>query len=406
MDKSKKKILDKEWILEFVPLDLMYLTEQKKIKWKGKNLKSEYLTHFINYMICKYYHRDKTTVNLSSEVLRKWYGTFYNYYIDYLLENDILLKTKNYFSGMMSNEYTLNPKYYNCDIKQFTRWKNKNPFILKKWKDKQLEYELQNSNDVKIINQCVKKMLIDDLYHVEIDFEKASEKLLYLYENGKLESDKSYIKNLLSIESIKDGTLFYVEDQYGRFHTNFTILKKVIRKEFITIDGEEVEELDIPNSQPTFLAIYLKEQGFDKLFPKEYEYYKNVVKDNKIYDILADEMGIDRSECKVKMFYVLFGKNKWNSKIDKAFKKHFPQIFKWMVDKKKNTNNKDGYKIIAHELQTRESKLVFDNIVFNIKRQIPKIRLYTVHDSIIYPKKYSKYVNEIFYNQIDCLFDN
>jgi hypothetical protein len=398
---SKTKILEKKWILEFVPLDLIYLTQQKKIEFKGKKLKTEYLIHFINYMICKYYHREKKEVRLWSEVLRKWYGTYYNFYIEYLIENEILIKTRNYCSGLMANEFTLNEKYYSNDIKQFTRWKNANPFILKKWKEKQLEFEIQNLNSTHIINPHIKKQLIDDLYHIEIDFESASNTLIKMYENGEIETDKSYMKNLLSVESIQDGTLFYIEDKYGRLHTNFTILKKVIRKEYIKIDGEEVEELDIPNSQPTFLAIYLKEKGFDKEFPEAYKYYKNIVKDGKIYDLLAKELGLERNECKVKMFYVLFGENKWNSKIDIAFKKYFPEVFKWMVKQKIDTKN---YKVIAHELQLKESKLVFDNIVYRIKKEIPQIRLFTVHDSIIFPKKYNEKVREIFYNHVDALF--
>lgn len=398
---SKKRIKEKKWILEFVPLDLVHLTQQKKVIWKNKNLKTEYIIHFINYMICKYYHTDKKEVKLSSEVLRKWYGTFYNYYLDFLMEHDILSKTKNYFVGLKCNTYTLNERYYNKGIHLFTRWKNENPFILKKWKEKQLEYEIQSLNDTKLINPWVKKQLIDDLYYVEVDFEGASKKLLQMYFDGQLDSDKAYLKNLLSIESIQDGTLFYIEDDYGRLHTNFTVLKKTIRKEYITIQGEEVEELDIPNSQPTFLAILLKEKGFAKDHPQAYEYYKNIVKEGKIYDMLAEELGITRDECKKNMFYVLFGENRWDSKIDRAFRKFFPEVFEWMVKEKRDMND---HRTISHELQKRESKLIFDNIIFRIKKEIPLIKLFTVHDSILYPKKYSQKVSEIFYNQVDALF--
>jgi hypothetical protein len=398
---SKKRIKEKQWILEFVPKDLIYLTQTNKISWKNKNLKTAYIIHLINYMICKYYHTDTKEVNLSSEVMRKWYGTFYNFYLDFLMEHDILIKTKNYCVAKKCNTYTLNDRYYNKGISLFTRWKNDNPFLLKKWKEKQLEYEIQSLNDEKLINPWVKKQLIDDLYYVEVDFEEASKLLLQMYFEGKLDSDKSYLKNLLSIESIQDGTLFYVEDDYGRLHTNFTVLKKIIRTDYVKIQGEEVEELDIPNSQPTFLAILLKEKGFHLQYPEAYEFYKNIVKEGKIYDMLAEEMGIERKDCKQKMFYVLFGKNKWDSKIDRAFKKFFPEVFEWMVNEKRVAND---HRTISHELQRRESKLIFDTIIYRIKKEIPQIKLFTVHDSILFPKKYKEKVDDIFYRYVDLLF--
>lgn len=398
---SKKKINEKKWILEFVPKDLTFLIDNKKIEYKQKNLKCAYLTHLLNYMICKYYHTDKKEVSLSSEVLRKWYGTYYNYYLDFLIDNDILIKDKSYFVGMKCNTYVLNERYYDKGINIFTRYKNDNSFILKKWKEKQLEFEIQSLNDTRIINPWVKRRLIDDLYHVEIDFNGASECLLEMYNNGKLDSDKSYLKNLLSIESIQDGTLFYVEDDFGRLHTNFTVLKKVLRNEYVRIDGDEVCELDIPNSQPTFLSILLKERGFDKQYPLEYSFYKSCVKDGIIYDMLASELNISRDEAKKKLFYILFGRNVWNSNCDKAFKKLFPEVFQWMVVEKDVMKD---HRTIAHQLQKKESRLVFDNIIYRLKNEIPDIKLFTVHDSILFPKKYHSQVSEIFYNQVDSLF--
>ena len=187
---SRKKINEKKWILEFVPNDLSHLIENDKIEWKNKNLKCAYLTHLINYMICKYYHTDKKEVNLSSEVLRKWYGTYYNFYLDFLIEHDIIIKDKNYFVGLKCNTYILNDRYYDKGINIFTRYKNSNPFILKKWKLKQLEFEIQALNDTKMINPWVKRQLIDDLYHVEIDFDGASDLLLDMYNSGDIDTDQ------------------------------------------------------------------------------------------------------------------------------------------------------------------------------------------------------------------------
>lgn len=398
---SSKKISKKEWVLEFLPKDLIYLTEVKKIHWNGKNLKTDYLINIIHFMLSKYFFSNKEEICLSSEVLRKWYGTHYNYYLEFLTDHNIIVKTGNYFVGTKCNSFKLNPIYYESGLNNIIRWKNTNPFLLKKWKSKQLEFQIDNITNGKIINPIVKRMIIEDLYHIDIDYKKAVECVENMLKNGILNTDKSYIKNMMSVEAINDGCLFHIEDQYGRLHTNLTVLKKSIRTECIKIDGEDVIELDIANSQPLFLSVLLKEKGFDLTNVHAYEYYKDTVKNGIIYDIIAEEMDISRSECKTKMFCLLFGENKWNSPIDRAFKKHFPEVYNWIVEEKTKANN---YKIIAHELQRKESKLIFDTIIYRLKKEIPSIRLFTVHDSIIYPKKWKNKVEEIFYQYVDLLF--
>ena len=58
-----------------------------------------------------------------------------------------------------------------------------------------------------------------------------------------------------SIQAIIDGYLdFTVDDFAGRVHTNFSRLKREL-KTHLRIDGQRLIEIDIRNSQPTFLAI-------------------------------------------------------------------------------------------------------------------------------------------------------
>ena len=44
-------------------------------------------------------------------------------------------------------------------------------------------------------------------------------------------------------------------DDFGRFHTNYTILKKEIRNNYLTISNEMLIEIDVKNSQPLFFAV-------------------------------------------------------------------------------------------------------------------------------------------------------
>ncbi len=397
---SDNKIENKKWVLQFIPKSMVFLTLEKKIKFKGKNLKTAYLIDILHKMVSKCYFSKKCEVKLSSDLLRHWYGSSYSMYLEYLINYGIMQKVGNYQVGVNSNMYSLNIPLSENSL-DVVRFKNNNGFILKKWKQQQLTMEINGLNDSKTIEPWIKKKLIEDLYYVEIDYMKASEELLEIYINNGEETDKSYWKNMMNIESIYDGSLFYVEDDYGRLHTNFTVLKKVLRNKHIKIGGEEVCELDLYNSQPLLLCVLLKENGFDEQYPEAYKKYLKVVKEGDIYKLLANNLGIDRCKCKKNIFYFLFGENKWLNTVDKEFKKLFPEVYQWVRNYK---NGLDDYKAIAHELQRRESKLIFGSIIRILKTRIPDIRLFTVHDSIIFPKKYEVKAREIFYNQVDLLF--
>ena len=96
----------------------------------------------------------------------------------------------------------------------------------------------------------IRRKLTSDLYDVEIDLDKS----IQLLKQTTEEDTDSYKKNIYSIESIADKHIFTHFDGYGRMHTNFTVLKSLLRKECLTINGNKVVELDIKNSQPLFFV--------------------------------------------------------------------------------------------------------------------------------------------------------
>jgi len=396
------KIDDKKSILQFLPTELKYLTINKKIEYKNKKLKTAYLIDIIHKFITKYYFSKKTHIRMSSEILRKIYGTYYNYYFNYLIENNILNLASNYFVGKFCNTFKLNEKYYNSHI---IRFENDDKIVIRKWKFKYLEKELDNLNNNKIIDPWVKNQLIDDLQYIKIDYDGAKYELDRMLKCGEIKND-AYWKNVMSIESINVKSLFYVEDKYGRLHTNFTILKKIIRSNYLKIDGEDVSELDIKNSQPLFFAKFMKDCNIEKnsLYKNEYDKYFNLVKNGSLYEYIMENTGLNREQCKPFIFKVFFGKNKINNKKDntnKIFKQLFPNIFNWICELKLKEND---YKILSKELQLMESNLIFGNICYKIKKDIPGLKMFTVHDSIFFPKKMEKMVYDIFYHYVDLLF--
>jgi hypothetical protein len=104
-----------------------------------------------------------------------------------------------------------------------------------------------------------------------------------------------------------------------------------------------------------------------------------------------------KTDAKELTYKVLFGQNRINSKSDKLFSNIFPTIHNFI--KLYKSENKD-YKILAHDLQRAESNLIFNKIIKRISLENKDIKVITVHDSIIAPKKYKELVSKIFFEEI------
>jgi hypothetical protein len=174
-------------------------------------------------------------------------------------------------------------------------------------------------------------------------------------------------------------------------HTNYTILKSFIRKNCLLIDGEETCEIDIQNSQPLFLTKLIDINMVDK---KEFELFRQLTTTGTYYQYVMYQLGeTDKKKVKEMTYKVLFGRNIGSSKVDKQFKKLFPTIHQFIKTYKKEN---EDYRVLAYDLQKAESNLIFNTIIKKINQFYPEIKLITIHDSIVIPKKYREEVNQIF----------
>jgi hypothetical protein len=381
----------------FIPEKFEYLTKQKTIKYGEVNLKTSYLISIIHEIIMKYYFTSKkffeteeeykdVRFNLWSIILRDKYGMNYSKYINYLIENDFMTMVSNYYVNKKSKTYKLN--YF--DLNSIKRIKITDNILLKKRSKEYLEKSITSNNDGPI-DLSIKKKLVEDLYHVNVDYDKGIRYINDLKEKGQIDSNK-YYKNYTSLDSIKNNHLFFKFDEYGRLHTNFTILKKEIRQSFIKIDNQEIIEIDIKNSQPFFLALLLRDEL--NIEDDEVKNYVWLVKEGLFYDYIMDKFkNLTRGEVKLLTYKVLFGHNGINSTENKIFKSVFPKIYDYIIDYKHVNND---YRFLAHTLQKMESDFIFGKVIKDIYESIEGIRLFTVHDSILFPRKYEKEVNKIF----------
>lgn len=374
-------------IFQFLPTELDFLSDLKTIRFYDKNLKTAYLIDITHHLILKYYFRNDNRFNLSSIILKEKYGKHYNFYMEYLCDLGTIRLVKNYNCGKNAKVYKLADHIITDKI---SRYYNSDTILLKKHNKRLAAYKSTYVDG--LINEDVRIKLIEDLYSVEINFDDS---LYYL--NETIQTTHAYNKNLYSVESINNSHIFYHFDGYGRMHTNFTILKTYIRQNYLKIDGEELMELDINNSQPLFLTKIIDESLLNGVDDDEYRLFKILTQNGNLYQYILDNSEIKtKPKVKKSVYKVLFGKNYANIN-DNTFRKLFPSIHQFIKDYKFHHKN---YKILSHRLQRLESNLIYNVIIQKIMSINSDIKFVTIHDSILFAKKYEAIVSKVFNEEI------
>jgi hypothetical protein len=391
-----KKLNKKNQSLQFLPKCLELVSKTSHIFYKDEKIKTSYLIDIVHNLLLKYYFKKENKFTINAQVLKDKYGYLYKHYIDYLVDKNIIKMICNYKKGVTSRIYSLNPTIFKEQIK---RTNNQDKVLIKKYKKKIFDTIEFVDIDKSSINIDIREKLISDLFSVDIDFERS---LFYLNCLKKEEID-IYNRNIYSVESINDKHIFYHFDNYGRLHTNFTILKSFIRKNCLLIDGMETFELDIKNSQPLFLCKLISDSQTAWVNRDEFEFFKQLTMNGKFYQFLMQSTGEkDRNLVKEMTYKVLFGRNRSNSKADIEFSKLFPTIYNFIKLYKKEWGN---HKVLAHDLQRAESGLIYNKIIKKIMILYPDIKLITVHDSIVFPKIYKQEIKNIFDYELSKEFD-
>jgi len=387
-----------KYLYQFIPNKFEYLNNTKTIIFKDVKLKTSYIINIIHEIILKYYFSNNNyidfgpnediTFNLWSMILRKNYGMHYNLYIDYLIETGFISMVSNYYSGKKARTYKMNND--DIDINSIKKIKITDNILIKKNSKEYLMRSMAEYNNSPI-DISIRKRLIEDLYYVKINHDESLNYLNDLKNRGNIELNKFY-KNLNSIDSIKNRNLFFKFDEFGRFHTNFTILKKEIRQKWLTIDNDDIMEIDISNSQPLFLGILLMEHL--DINDDEIKKYLGLIKNGLFYEyIISHFNNLTRKDVKLLTFKVLFGLNGVNSIENKIFSSLFPKIYDFIIDYKKNNNN---YKSLSYKLQRMESDFIFGKVIKTLYEKNPHIKIITIHDSLLFSIKYEKMVKEVF----------
>ena len=349
------------------------LYTRKTINYNGNRLKTINLIQLIDMFLIRYIIFNKDKVKINATILKTIYGNNYKAHLQYLLDNNFIYLYKNYSTNRHGKIYKLTDEVKSCNV--ITTSVNV---------PKRLQQKIEKYASETNLDNHIKQKLINDLYKIDIDYNNAK----YWIDNN-ITDNKAYLVNSTNILKIHNKDIHYSFDSYGRFHTNFTNLKKHIRENYLTINKRKLKEIDITNSQPLFLYILMKNEGF-----KNFNGFDHDVLTGRIYDRIQNEYKIDtRKEVKINIYSVLFGRNLTKKKWDSIFNDKYPEVYKWIVEYKKKYKN---YKIIAQTLQTIESNFIFKKFIPQIYAYNKNIPLITVHDSIILPDIYYDNVLTIF----------
>ncbi len=178
---------------------------------------------------------------------------------------------------------------------------------------------------------------------------------------------------LRSIRGIELGQLWFtVDDTAGRAHHNFSNLAADLRQ-FVTIQGEVLHQVDIASSQPWLLHLQLRGSISNEVEQQDME---RLLLSGRFYEAFGT-VHMKRKDIKEKFFQMLFGQINISSTIAKTFRKRFPSYARAMDEAKR-----DDYKQVAILLQRAEVEVVFDAVTRFVAMAGTNAPVLTVHDSL------------------------
>jgi len=204
--------------------------------------------------------------------------------------------------------------------------------------------------------------------------------------------------NTIAINALRDQEYHISRDVTGRrVHTNITNLMSLVRQDLYLETGEELVNLDVPNSQPLLLGVLLLDH-FGKDVPTDVLDYIQACEKGQIYETIMVKMGLNpadkaaRKRFKSRMFKcVFYGKNQKAEDYEewKAFKSLYGGVADFITEQKRV-----DYKSLSHRMQRAESALIIDDVMRTIAENHSPEHFFatTIHDSIICTKDNAEYV--------------
>lgn len=237
----------------------------------------------------------------------------------------------------------------------------------------------------------------------KLDTEKSFKHLedWYTEEHSKVDNGTTDYINLiqkynilyLSLRTIEEGDLFFRRNETnGRIDTNLTNLKSEY-KQFIK--NPNLWQIDIVNSQPFFLSLYLNSIKNKNIIDNdELQKYILWTSTGSFYEKFTDEYykssgkKLNREIVKDIMFCIFYSKNGNFVTQKSIFRSIFPTIMDF-IESEKNISHRE----FSIKLQKIESSFCIDVICKELDKR--NIKYYTIHDAWLVNEKHINDVNNI-----------
>ncbi len=217
----------------------------------------------------------------------------------------------------------------------------------------------------------------------------------------------------LKVDVIQSGVAPFVVDNYGRFHTPITSLRRAVRPA-LRIDGQKLTELDVSCAQPLLLAYVVAKilagdwslesvrrlgtrgpmlDAFDGLElipwsiepPTDLLEFKAVCESGLFYRTMSQvwNLSIDTRrelyEVKRRVFkYVLFGRVRHGSRSWLAFRRRWPSVARVL-----ELIKGEDHGTSSRACQRLETRLMISGMVERLRSNHADLPLTTIHDSAL-----------------------
>lgn len=323
------------------------------------------LADFLNYVNYKLKKENSSVIQIPQEKFSNYFAKNEITHFKQLLKALNILVAIPYEDKYYKNKHSTSatPAFYLRDEKLCMQYRISEQYLseteycllfLKREKTKVIDINCE-------LNETFKTTLLEEeldyikVFKTELDYNKKEMKSTWsLY---------SRISRALSF----DIKRFALQGETGnRIVSSLSLLSKETR----TCLKTKYYDLDVSNSQPTFLAYYLKKNNYE--IDNNYE---TVVSSGLFYEIF-DELKLKRKETKKRCYRsIFFG---WDETylVNKIFKSNFPKV--WNILKLIHSNKEEN---LAGKLQRIESEL-FNNLKLKYST-----KYFTVYDSISFNNK-------------------
>lgn len=285
-----------------------------------------------------------------------------------LLDNQLIERNDIYSSGRFSKSYRPHSQL------KYELFSDIEINLEKIFRNNKTREDLYKENPHKY------RKLIDDLYLVNIDLEKLyfhlDQSIGLPYSNktdSPLTPAKAYSLKIQALK-INMGIHFFSVSSTGRIYSSIANLPTVILP-FLELHNEKVVEIDAVNSQPLLLAGMINHPQF-----------KADVENGCFYEKMAESMGINRQEFKLKSYrWIFFNENKigsvWQERLDAVYPGLTQQINKLKAERplwfslqqmEANIWIKVAQKQLVPVITRHDSILIKESMVNTIKKQIIK----------------------------------